>query len=191
MYPLFIIILFSTQARAESLGYVELSRLDNKAFAKKIEAIAEQARDIDDEEKFYERTQILKKATIMALSRPNKDNALIEVMPILKVELRKDSAYEETLLSITKASIRTLQNDKSTPQSAATQLFILENMLSEVRPCLKTHPTCKDILVAIKDAELKVPNRAKSFRKMNGMFKTYSPSILAERLYKSTFEVSK
>lgn len=180
----FTLVFTSLSAQAQFTPYTKLMRVESMAFAKKIDSLVRKAQSIDDESRFYERVQILKEAATLALTRPNKDNTLVEVMPPIKRELEKDSAYEETILNITKTTIKRAQNADASAESVATQYFILENIMSEIRPCVASHATCKDVLIAIKDANIKTNSKAKSFRKMNGMFKTTSPSVLAERLFK-------
>jgi hypothetical protein len=103
---------------------------------------------------------------------------------MVRSELNNFNAFEDTLNSITDEAIRAINSETLPVVYRATALFILENIMSEVRPELENKEDFKSLLVRVRDAKIKVPDKIANERKLRSMYKTKSPSEIAEKLLK-------
>ena len=130
---------------------------------------------------------LLRDAIKLILSRPNKDNMTSKLVPVVRSELTLLGAYQETMLSIANEAIHSINNEQNTPVDRATSVFILENLMSELKPDVTRKPAIKKIFERIRDAKIKLSSKVKNDRKVRGMFLTQSPSLTAKKILDSKF----
>ena len=128
-----------------------------------------------------ESINLLKDALRLILSRPNKDNLVEKLIPEVRQELNNYQAYYDSLHDITVEAVTGL-NQKIPVVYRSTYIFVLENIMSELRPQLKTNSEVQKIFQYIRDAQIKIPNDVRLDRKLRSMFKSQSPSETAAKI---------
>jgi hypothetical protein len=137
---------------------------------------------ISDEE-VPEATQKLRLAFKTILSRPNGDNMVSQLIPMVKGRLRDLNAYEDTLYGLADEAIYALTKGKEKPAQKATNLIVLENIISEFRPEVENNKEIKRVFEKIRDSKIKVPKKVINDLRLRGMYKPKSsPSLLAEKI---------
>lgn len=116
------------------------------------------------------------------LSRPDKDFMVSKLMPLVRKELVNYGAFEDSLETIATQAIMHLKSDKAPTRTKSTSIFILENLMSEIKPEIEHKPEFKKIVEQIRDAKIKISDEVVTDRKMTSMFKTVSPSDMAKDL---------
>ena len=132
-----------------------------------------------------EKINALREALKFVLSRPDRDNLSIKLIPIVKNPLMHLKIYDETLFSLTQEAISTYKNKEMPVIYRATALFMIENSLAEARPQMKTSTYMRQTIESIRDADLDVDSDVQKFRSRNGMFSSRNPSKIAKVLLKS------
>lgn len=126
----------------------------------------------------------LAKAITLIFARPDKDNMAAKLMPSVKKELMNYNAYDETLSTVASDALVDLGNDKLPVVIRATAIFVLENLMSEIRPQLGDNEEYRNIVSKIAVAKIKVAKDVRNHRKLTGMYETTSPSDTAKKLLK-------
>lgn len=184
---------FSSRVRAENYRYSELQIKDLDEMTNEVKNRLNKAKQISlerqsqkrDEEGDHEAVEILRDSLKLVLSRPNDDNMLSNLLPIIRSELNNFNAFEDTLVSITQEAIRSINNDKLATVYRSTSLFILENIMSEIRPELSSQKSdFKRIFELIRDAKIEVPEKVKNERVLRSMYSTKNPSAIAAAILK-------
>jgi len=116
----------------------------------------------------------------LILSRPDKDFMVSKLIPLVRKELVNYGGFEVSLETIATQAIMNLKSDKSSVSSKSTAVFVLENLMSEIKPEIDIKPEFKKIIEQIRDAKIKIPDAVVTDRKMTSMFKTVSPSETAK-----------
>lgn len=124
----------------------------------------------------------LREALKILFSRPDKDNMTNKLLPDLRRKLVELKSFEDSLSQLTVEALVGFKQEKLGKTYRSTFLFILENVLAEVKPIREDNDLYKQILVKIKNAKIKVPRDVRSFRLMRGMYKSPSPSDIAGRI---------
>ena len=106
-------------------------------------------------------------------------------MPEVRRDLSGYSAYEDSVSAITAEAIEVMKNDKAATSQQATAIFVLENILSEIRPESANNDDLRRIIERIKDAKVKISNDVVKDMKLRGMYKTKNPSDMAKGIWKS------
>lgn len=140
---------------------------------------AESAEGDDEETNNSEAIEAHREALKLILSRPDSDNMTAKLMPEVRRELVNMSAYENSIASIAAEAIGNVKNDKGSTSVQSTSLFILENILGQIRPELPNNPELRKVVESIRDAKLKISADVLKDRKIRGMFKTRNPSEIA------------
>lgn len=182
----------SPSASGESFNYSELQIKDLEEMTNSINIRVQKAKfaymkmqaEEKEEEGDRQAVEILREATYLILSRPNDDNMLSKLMPLVRSELSSYNAFEDTLTSITQESIRAVANEKLSAVNRGTHLFVLENILSEFRPEIVNNEDLRKIFEIIRDANIKLPSSVKNERILRSMYKSKSPSTLAATILK-------
>lgn len=130
----------------------------------------------------------LKEGLRMIMSRPNTDNLIPKLLPELRKELSQLDAYDKQIVELIDESIDRIQDDKNSVTNRTSALFMLENVMAEIKPELKTNEKYKISYEKIRDAQLKVPGEVKADRKVRGMFQTESPSEKAKKILEEIFK---
>lgn len=185
--------LFLDQTFAENFKYSELQIKDydemknsvrERITASKKAFLDKQKKAKDSEEADRQAVEVLRNALKFILSRPNDDNMLAKLMPFVRSELNNYSAFEDTLVSLTQESVRSLTNDKIPSVYRSTSLFLLENVMSEIRPEISQKEDFKKLIEFIRDAKIIVPESVRNERRLRSMYRSKNPSEMAETILK-------
>lgn len=120
------------------------------------------------------------------LSRPDKDNMVSKLLPEVRKELSNYNAYETSLQLIATDAITAIGIKKLPVAYRATSVFVLENLMSQLRPQIDTNKSFRGIVEKIKNSKIKLSKEIVNNRKLVGMFRSISPSETAEKLLKNT-----
>lgn len=167
--------------KAQGLEYSKLQMRDLDQMRSEVnELVAEARQNINDEDK-EQATSNLKRACILIFSRPNGDNMVSILFSEVKAKLKDLEAYESTLENIIDHTIKILNDAKEKPAVRATQVIILENIMSELKPEIKNNEKVKALYVKIRDAKIKIPSAVKNDFLLKGQSNNRkSPSKIAE-----------
>ena len=117
------------------------------------------------------------------LSRPNSDNMVAKLTLEVRKQVGEFGSYHDILGAMTKEGIEAFDPNMRLPTvMKTTYLFLLENLMSELKPEIKDDPTQREFLERIRDANIKVPREVMGERKLQSMFSTDSPSEEANRI---------
>ncbi len=129
----------------------------------------------------------LRSALQTLLSRPDQDNTVARLIHPLRTALLQLSAFEDSLASLASEALSVLQNSRLPVELRATQVFLLENMMAELRPLLGQNPEARKIFAQIRDAQIKIPPDVTRHRRMTGMFGTPDLSLIAKQVLEQAF----
>ena len=133
----------------------------------------------------------LKEALQAAYSRPNDDDMIEKIVGPLRTQLDELDAWEKTLSQLTDEAINALKNPKAfKPVVQVTYMIFLENLLSELKPYLKTPGFERQLAERVRDAKISVTKEASNERKIRTMKESTSPSDIAAQIL-STEKVEK
>ena len=118
----------------------------------------------------------------LIFSRPNTDNMVAKLTPDVRRELSNVTSYEEAIAGIAKEAIAGAQDKGGTVARRSTSLFMLENILSEIRPEVPNNEEFRTVVKTIADAKLKIDDDVANERKVRSMFKTRNPSEMASEI---------
>ncbi|MCB0385716.1 MAG: hypothetical protein KDD43_10005 [Bdellovibrionales bacterium] len=192
-------LLFALGAAAENFKYSELQIRDYDEMLKDVTARVVSAKKISmekqaegaDEEGDREAIEILRTTLKLILSRPNEDNMVAKLIPVVRSELNNFSAFEDTLSSVADEALRAINNDKLPVVYRGTSLFILENLMSEIRPEIENKEEFKLVITKIRDAKIEIPEKVKNERKLRSMYNTKNPSTIAAAILKDEEALAK
>lgn len=162
--------------------YDEMSQMVN-AKLKKARAVGSHSSDenVNDQETI----EHLREAVKLILSRPDSDNMVAKLMPEIRKELSGYNAFEDVLSGITAEQIAIVKDEKAAPSVQATGIFVLENLISLIKPEAVNNNDLRRILDRIRSADIDVSSSVKKDMKLRGMFKTMNPSQAARTVLKS------
>ena len=143
--------------------------------------------DISDEEALEHLTEAMK----LIFSRPNSDNMIAKLIPELRRELNSLNAFDQVLASLATEALRVSKDKKAAPSRQATALFMLENLLGELRPRAADNLAQRKIIEEIKKADVEISTATMKDMKLRGMFEAKNPSLLAEEILKTLPKPSK
>jgi hypothetical protein len=179
---------FSAGAFANSYKYRDLLIKDYDEMLAQVQSRIKKARaashpgeEAGDE---HETIEQLRDALKLIMSRPNSDNMIAKLTPEVRRELVNYSAFEDTISSLAAEAIANVKDTNATVTQRSTSLFILENLLMEIKPEVGTNEDLTRVVRRIADANLKIDKDVAKERKMNTMFKTKNPSEMAEEMIK-------
>lgn len=125
----------------------------------------------------------LKDATRIVLARPDQDGSREHTFARLRRELSDLNALEGVLNDLTKESLTALRKDS--PNSAreqATYIFVLENMMAEIKPEVSQNSAFKKIIEEIRDANIEISEKVRSQQLLRAMNRPVSPSETAAKI---------
>jgi hypothetical protein len=181
---------FSFQTLAANYKYNELMIKDYDEMNSMVESFIQKSRDLagDDEGHGNDAAAVeqLREAMKLIYSRPDSDNMVAKLTSEVRRELLSYSAFEDTVASVANEAINNAKNTNNSPSVQSTSLFILENVLSQIRPEIanNNNQVLKHVMEKIRDAHIKVSEDVFKDRKLRGMFKTNNPSDLAAEMLK-------
>ena len=180
---LIIGLMWSHFGTAASLEYSKLQILDLDEMREKIQVLRNDAEVLIEDDEDTEATQKLREAFKTILSRPNGDNMVSQLMPMIRSRLRDLNAFEDTLMGLADEAIYALTQGKEKPTRKSTNLIVLENILSEFKPETESNKEIKKVFEKIRDAKIEVPKEVKNDLRLRGMYKARtSPSKVAEKI---------
>lgn len=123
------------------------------------------------------------KAERLILSRPNSDNMVSKLVVEVKREMGEIGSYDDVLEAITHEGVQAFNGDLNLPVPMQTTfLFVLENLMSELKPEITEDPRQQALMEQIRDAKIKVPYDVMAERKLQAMFLTENPSEEAAKI---------
>ena len=125
----------------------------------------------------------LKEALQSVYARPNDDQMIDKVVAPLRTQLDELDEWEKTLSQLTDEAINALKNPKAfKPVVQVTYMIFLENLLSEIKPYLKTNGFERKLAERVRNAKIEVTKEAANERSLRTMKKSTSPSELASKI---------
>ena len=176
-------------ASAAQFRYNELMIKDYDEMLQLVNLKLKQARGVgsntsDENVNDKEAVEHLREAAQLILSRPDSDNMVAKLMPDVRKELIGYNAFEDVLSGIAAGATATLKDENSPGSRQATAVFVLENLLAQVRPEVASNGDIRRIVQRINDAKIEIGNPVRNDMKLRGMFKTHNPSKLAATILK-------
>lgn len=130
-----------------------------------------------------EAVEQLKEGLRIVLGRPEQqDGTRATVFGRLRRELVDLNALDEALESLTQECISVLRDSGTKARLAGTYIIMIDNLMAELKPEIKTNPAFKKIIEEVRDAGIKVPDETKSQIFMRTMAAPISPSDRAEKI---------
>lgn len=193
-----ILVFLSSMAFAAQYKYNELVIKDYDEMSKVVNSRVTTARKLSrtsEEGDDDERTAVehLREALKLIFSRPNSDNMVAKLTPEVRRELIGFSAFEDTIASLAKEGIDALDNKHLSKNSRATYLFLLENLMSEIRPEVESNgnDALRKAVEKIRDAKIKVSKDVQVERSMGSMFQPFDPSGEAKKILETADKAKK
>jgi hypothetical protein len=168
--------------------YDEMHRLVEKQIAKSHDVGSDAEDGSGDDAKAVEH---LREALKLIFSRPNSDNMVAKLTPEVRRELTGYAAYADTISSLTAEALAVLKNDKGAPSVQATAIFMLENILSEIRPEAVNNEDLRRVIERVRDAKIKIPSDVTKNMKLRAMFTAKNPSETATQILKTLPPIKK
>ncbi|MCB0355467.1 MAG: hypothetical protein KDD40_00580 [Bdellovibrionales bacterium] len=188
------LIFFTFAAPAKLYKYNELEIKGYDELHKMVKALIQQAETVDlqaqkeaekqdpmAEPDSTEAIEFLKEALRLIFSRPNKDNMVEKLLPEVRAELKSYSAFYDSIYDLVVEAVAGL-GQKIPVVYKSTYIFVLENVMSEFRPLLKSDKEIQKIFFYIRDSDVKVPDDVRLDRKLRSMFKSQNPSETAKTI---------
>ena len=127
----------------------------------------------------------LKEALQAVYSRPNDDDMIDKVVAPLRTNLDEIDAWEKTVSQLTDEAVNALKHTKPfKPVIQVTYAVFLENLLSEIKPYIKSNGYERKIVERIRDAHIEITKEAQNERSVRMMKHTDSPSDIADKILK-------
>ena len=150
--------------------YPQAERQDNDSFV------------IADDMSEEDHDAYLSKALTLILSRPPRDNVVQRLFQHIRRKVKLDRLYP-ILMNITRKACIGIKNKKRSALERATYFYILENIITEIRPYINKHKPARAILHLIRTSRISIPDDVHRERYIRALEpQTSSPSKLAEEL---------
>ncbi len=133
----------------------------------------------------------LRQGLKLIFSRPNSDNMVAKLVPEIRRVLVGFNGFESSVSAIANEAIGYVKNDEAPVSVQSTSLFILDNILAEIRPEVENNAQMRGIVERVRDARISLSKDVATERKVRGMFSTKSPSDVARDLLKRVDEKTK
>jgi hypothetical protein len=175
---------------APQFKYNELMLKDYDEMNKMVQNLLKKARAVgsntsDENVDDQEAVAHLREALKLIFTRPNSDNMVAKLAPEVRRELATYNAVDRTLMSLANEGLATVLADNVAVTQQASALFMLENMLSEIRPEIHNRADLRKVVETIADADVGISSDVKKDMKLRGMFKAIDPSKLAREILNS------
>lgn len=130
---------------------------------------------------------LLKQSLLIVLARPDQDTGTSDLVDRILQTTARDSSPPALVAEIADQGIKTLKYEAETQRELRTQntyLYILVNLLGEIRPFVTKENDANYIKIVktIRDADISVSSKLKSYRLLNSMDVVENPSELAESI---------
>ncbi len=150
-----------------------------------------QTSDDDEIRAEPEALESLKDALRIAFARPDQDGSRADFYDRLRQELRDLNSLEPVLSSLAEEGISLLKKGNEPAKVQATYIYILENMMAEIKPELEKNAALKKIVEQIRDAKIKISSEVRKQLLMRTMNKPQSPSDSADTLLSTSAKKKK
>ncbi len=182
--------LLSLSASAAQFKYNELMIKDYDEMNHMVQAKVKKARAVgsntsDENINDQEAIEQLREALKLIFSRPNSDNMIAKLTPEVRRELSGYGAFNDVISGLAAEALAVVKSEKAPPSQQATGIFLLENMLSEIRPEIGNNEGLRRVVEKIRDAKVEISSDVKRDLKLRGMFKAMDPSKLASDILKA------
>jgi hypothetical protein len=121
----------------------------------------------------------LQDAMRIVLARPDQDGTRGNAFSRLRRELIDLNSLDKVLEDITTEAILAIKSENTKVVRAATYVVVLDNLMAELKPEIKTNEQFKRIVIQIRDADLKISDKLKNEQRLHAMSNTKSPSETA------------
>lgn len=128
----------------------------------------------------------LREALKLTFSRPDSDNMVAKLVPEARRMMIGFNAYESSVDAIAQEALTAVKSKDAPASVQSTSLFILENILAEIGPEVKSNAQLKAVAEKIRDSKIKISDDVKKERKIRGMFATKNPSDIASDVLKGS-----
>lgn len=122
----------------------------------------------------------LKDAVRIALSRPDQDGARAGLYARARRDLGDIGELDNVLHELALEAMRAIKAAKITPRQQATYIYLLENLMAEVKPELEDSAETRKLIEAIRDADLQLNSDVKKQLLLKSMARIRSPSETAK-----------
>ncbi|RYZ72987.1 MAG: hypothetical protein EOP05_10470 [Proteobacteria bacterium] len=129
-----------------------------------------------------EAVEYLKDATLIVLSRPDQDGTRAIAFARLRRELSDLNSFDPVIQSVNKEAIEALKNKSTSVKDQATYIYVLENLMAELKPDLGSNSTYRKLVEDIRDAKIELTDKVKSQQRLRAMSNAVSPSKTAETI---------
>lgn len=141
--------------------------------------------DITDDISEEDYLMDLRKAFLIALSRPPRGSAVQRLIQKIRRNNYAHKHFYSILTHITQQACTHIKNKNRSPRERATYFYVLENIISEVRPYFEKNKEALKILEWIQEARIGIPDSVHKERYIRSLEpQTSSPSELAYNLLK-------
>ncbi len=170
-----------------SFKYNELMIKDYDEMLAMVQTFVNKARDLAGEDGTAnedEAVSQLRQALKLIFSRPNSDNMVAKLVPEVRRVLVGFNSFESSIAALAGEAVGVVKNEDAPVSVQSTSLFILDNILAEIRPEVEANAQMRGIVENIRNARLSVSKDVIKERKVRGMFSTKSPSDIAREMLK-------
>lgn len=149
--------------------------------AANIQAAQEDDPDADGIAVETEALSALKDAMRIALSRPDQDGSRTAMFSRVRRELADLNAADIVIRDLAQEAMDALGAERPA-KVQATYVYLLENLMAEIKPDLGANPGYRKIVERIRDANIEISRSARSQLLLRTMSKPISPSDTAAKL---------
>lgn len=180
----------ASHASSSKFKFNELQIKDYDEMLNRVNAYIEDAKQVaikyqeegDDDAGDQQAIEKLSEALRFILSRPDKDNMLAKLLPLVRKELMNFNSFETSLSLVATDAITAIQMNKLPVSYRSTSFFVLENIMAQIQPSVATSQELRQIVEKIRDAKIKISDDVKKHRQLTGMFTTPNPSEVAQKV---------
>ncbi len=174
--------------------YNELMIKDYDEMYEMVQSYVNKAKDVAGEDGTANEDEAigqLRMALKLIFSRPNSDNMVAKLVPEVRRVLVGFNGFEGSIGAIANEAIGLVKNEDAPASVQSTSLFVLDNILAEIRPEVESNAQMRAIVERVRDAKISVSKDVIKERKVRGMFSTKSPSDVARDLLKKIDDKNK
>jgi hypothetical protein len=124
----------------------------------------------------------LRDAMRIALERPDQDGFRGSAFARIDRELSDLNFNSQVLTQLADEGIGVLQSDEAGTNVKASYVALLDNLMAELKPLIKSKPWARKIIENIRDAAIEIPDAVRRQQMMRSMARPVSPSETAEKI---------
>lgn len=165
----FSLLFVSPQVYSQNYDYLELTSADLEVRTQEVNRRVKEAQALIVRGDDQRANRLLKNTLVYIFARPDRDHQVSRLVPLVRLEMRGLDAFESSLYEIAQASINTINSGSSSPRQQATAYFILENLMSELKPNALRNPDINKVFSLIRDSEINFNSQMRNEMKVNAM----------------------